>query len=329
MTPQDIKISIVVPTYRRPQYLSRCLNALTRQVFDRAAYEIIVVSDGPDTDTQLALLEYVCRPCLQVRYLALDRKRGPAAARNTGWRAAKGRWIAFTDDDCIPHEYWLRELYHRAQALPGDAAFALTGKTCVPLSADPTDHERNIANLETAEFITANCLCSRAALEQTGGFDERFTMAWREDSDLQFNFMDRQIPIYAVPAARVVHPVRRRPWAGCMRDEKKGVFNALLYKKWPRFYRERIEQRPLWHYYLVVLSVALLAAGMLSASPWLAWGGLLTWAVLTLRFAWLRLRHTSRSVSHVSEMIVTSAFIPLLSVGYRLYGAFRYKTLLL
>lgn len=328
MTHHALKISVVIPTYRRPDYVSRCLNALTTQVFDRDAYEIIVVSDGPDPDTGLALLEYQCKSRPRVSYMALDRRRGPAAARNAGWRKAASPWIAFTDDDCIPHEYWLRDLCRQARTLPAGSAFALTGKTHVPLSRDPTDYERNIAHLETAEFITANCLCSRVALVQTGGFDERFTMAWREDSDLQFNFIEHDIPIYPAPA-RVTHPVRRRPWGGSVKEEKKGIFNALLYKKYPRLYRERIEKKPLWHYYLAVFSIALLVVGIATALPAVAWVGVTTWVTLTLRFARLRLRHTSRTFMHVSEMIVTSACIPVLSTWYRLYGACRYKVLLL
>jgi GT2 family glycosyltransferase len=329
MTLSRPKISVVVPTYRRPEYLSRCLLALTTQVFDRDAYEIIVVSDGPDPEIQLVMMEYahVKRPA--IHFIALSERRGPAAARNTGWREAAGTWIAFTDDDCIPHEYWLANLCRDAQRLPENAPFALTGKTHVPISADPTDYERNVAHLETAGFITANCLCSRAALEETGGFDERFTMAWREDSDLQFNLIQHHIPIFHAPSARVTHPVRNRSWGTCLREEKKGIFNALLYKKYPRLYREHIERKPLWHYYVTVLSVALFITGLMANVPVMLWVGLAAWLLLTVRFTRLRLRHTSRTLSHMAEMFVTSAFIPLLSVYYRLYGAYRYKTLLL
>jgi hypothetical protein len=123
--------------------------------------------------------------------------------------------------------------------------------------------------------------------------------------------------------------VRSRSWGTCLREEKKGVFNALLYKKYPRLYREHIERKPLWHYYVTVLAIAVLMLGVLSGMPALLWTGLPVWIILTLQFAYQRLRHTSHNLNHVSEMIVTSAFIPLLSVYYRLYGSVRYKTLLL
>jgi len=47
-----MQISVVVPTYHRPDLLSKCLQALVAQQFDRNEYEIIIVSDGPDELTK-------------------------------------------------------------------------------------------------------------------------------------------------------------------------------------------------------------------------------------------------------------------------------------
>ena len=50
----DIKISVVIPTYHRPALLALCLRALSEQSFNREAYEVIVVSDGPDEVTKIS-----------------------------------------------------------------------------------------------------------------------------------------------------------------------------------------------------------------------------------------------------------------------------------
>ena len=162
---------------------------------------------------------------------------------------------------------------------------------------------------------------------KAGGFDERFRMAWREDSDLQFNFIEKGIPVLPVSDARVVHPVRARPWGVCLREERKGMFNALLYKKYPILYRERIEPRPQWNYYVIVLLGVLALIGIFVGLPVPAAIGLGGWFFLTAAFVARRLRGTARTPSHVAEMVVTSAVIPFLSVWYRFYGAWKFKAL--
>src|SRR5690606_9187186 len=123
------RASVVVPTYRRPGMLARCLAALFTQGLDPSHFEVIVVDDEPAEATR-RVVEYAAHVLATerapapatgegagprpesagpaVRYIANRGPRGPAAARNLGWRAARGEIIAFTDDDCIPSAGWLR-----------------------------------------------------------------------------------------------------------------------------------------------------------------------------------------------------------------------------
>jgi glycosyltransferase involved in cell wall biosynthesis len=316
------KISVVIPTYRRPELLLRCIKALGKQDFPRQQFEIIVVSDGPDDETLLAL-KSVERE-IPTRFLPLPKKGGPAAARNHGWRSAAAEFIAFTDDDCIPDQSWLSTLY-RTLVDQNKELIALSGETVVPISEDPTDYEKNISHLSTAEFITANCACSRLALELVGGFDEEFKMAWREDSDLQFKLIQQQIEIVKVHHAIVVHPVRHAQWGVCIKEEKKGVYNALLFKKYPQLYREKIERKPPLLYYAIVSSFVTGCLGTLVKNEILGLTGLLIWLVLTAWFILKRLSNTCKSISHCLEMIFTSMVIPFLSLYWRYYGAVKYR----
>jgi GT2 family glycosyltransferase len=187
----------------------------------------------------------------------------------------------------------------------------------------------NIAHLEHADFVTANCACTRTALEITGGFDERFSMAWREDSDLEFRLLQQGVPIYHIPEALVIHPVRKANWGISISDQKKGMFNALLYKKYPRLYRERIRRTPNWRYYIMVLSFFLLFPAWITESKTLLLASLLCFVILWIDFTLRRLRYTSKSRTHVVEMIVTSVVIPFVAVYWHLYGSYRYKVLFL
>lgn len=325
---QPVDVSVVIPTYRRPELLERCLDALVRQDYDPARYEIIVADDAAQDGTrrQVEKLAERCAGKPRIRYIGVTATQGPAGARNRGWRLARGAVIAFTDDDTVPQPNWLRE----GLAAMTPERVAVAGSIEMPLPAAPTDYEMNESGLTRAEFVTANCFVRREALEAVGGFDERFTAAWREDSDLQFMLMEyyrRQSCIGRASRALVVHPVRPAPWGVSISQQKKSQFDALLYKKHPQLYRLKISATPPWEYYAIAAALAIGLAGALAGVGALAAAGFAAWAVLTGRFCARRLRRTSHAPGHVAEMLVTSAAIPLLSLYWRARGALKFRVL--
>ena len=94
-------VSVVIPTLRRPALLRRALDSVLAQTC--RDIEVIVVIDGPDDETSAAL-RAVDDPRLRV--LANPRSLTAAGARNRGVEHARGRWIAFLDDDdaWLPHK---------------------------------------------------------------------------------------------------------------------------------------------------------------------------------------------------------------------------------
>lgn len=317
----SLKVSVVIPTYKRPELLKKCLDALTFQSLEKDEFEVVVVSDGPDKESETLVLSY---QLYNFRFLSLPEKKGPAAARNLGWKAAEAKLIAFTDDDTIPHSNWLYAFLDNSGS---GLAQAFTGKIKVPVSEEPTDYEKNTAHLEQADFVTANCALTKTALEMVNGFDERFFMAWREDSDLEFKLLDQGIPIRHIPEALVVHPVRQAPWGISVKEQKKSMFNALLYKKFPELYRERIQAGPCWDYYIMVICVLLGCIFLFKHWWWLGAGSFFIYFLLLTNFAARRLLFTSKRRRHVWEMILTSIVIPFVSVYWKLYGAFKFRVL--
>lgn len=318
-----IAISVVVPTHERPDLLRRCLESLSAQTMDPASFEIIVVADGPSKAARKVVAELRDRPAMpDVRYLELPVRRGPAAARNLGWTSARGAIIAFTDDDCFVQPTWLQA---GLAGLEDRQVSGLWGRIVVPIPARPTDHEWNTKQLERSPGATANCFYRKAALEEVGGFDERFTAAWREDSDLQFMLLERGHRMASCPEAVVLHPARPAPWGVSLGQQRNNLYNALLFKKHPSLYRSRIQPQPPWRYYLTVLTLVFTAAAAVARWAPGVWFGLTVWLGMTAWFCAQRLRVTSRKPRHVLEMVVTSALIPPLAVFWRLRGAWRFR----
>lgn len=319
------RISVVIATYRRPDLLRRCMAAVLEQDIEPDAFEVLVVDDGHSDETRIAVEALTPVGGLpSVRYLRPKKGRGPAVARNCGWRAAYGTLIAFTDDDTVPDRRWLA---HGERALAPEQA-AVAGRVRVPpLGPEgrrPSDHELMTRGLESAEFATANVFVRRTALQRVQGFDERFLRAWREDSDLQFRLLRDAGPVGHCDDAVVLHPVRPEPWGVSLRQQRNVFFDALLYKKHPRLYRERIRPAPPWNYYFIVsLTLAAVLLGLFHV-PGSAWVSVLLAIGLVLHLALHRLRGTARSVEHVVEMLVTSALIPFLSVYWRIRGALHF-----
>lgn len=322
MTPQ---ISVVVPTYRRHALLARCLGALGAQTLARDRYEVLVVHDGPGADAERLVRDWAERSCVSARFFALAARRGPAAARNRGSREARGDIVAFTDDDTVPEPDWL------ARAIDGmDAGVdAAWGRLVMPLGDAPSDYELDAAALASAPFVTANCFVRRAVLERLGGFDERFERAWREDSDLYFRLLASGARIVHLPNAVVEHPIRPARWGVSLGQQRKVLFDALLYKKHPTLYRERVRAKPRWDYYAAVAALGAAAAGAAAGVPSVAAVAGGAWLALTARFCAARLARANRRAAHVAEMVVTSAAIPPLAVFWRILGAIRYRVVFL
>lgn len=319
----SVLVTAVVPTFRRPDLLRRCLDALLAQSLHPSLYEIVIADDGADEAVR-TLVESMPARCA-MRYVPVTATQGPAGARNAGWRIARGDVIAFTDDDTVPDRDWLLA---GSCAMSGGAC-AVTGRIVMPLPERPTDYEKDAAGLARAEFVTANCFVRRAVLERIGGFDERFTSAWREDSDLHFRLLEAGCEIGNATDAVVVHPVREAPFGVSVAQQRKVVFDALLYRKHPRLYRQRIRRIPPIDYY--VAAAALLAAtfAALAGRPQAALVASVPWLLVTAYLTVKRLRGTVHSPAHVAEMVLTSAAIPPASVFWRGVASARHRVLFL
>lgn len=354
---QDVvRVSVVVPTCGRPQLLQRCLASLMVQQFAAQQMEIIVVddallsenSDPPCNPTRTVVVECSAGSLghgPDIRYLpplGPAAPHGPAAARNRGWRSARGTVIAFTDDDTQARADWLAcgmaafsatcsasgasgTSAAPAAIAPAREVDAVWGRITMPLHGPASDYELDAKGLERAEFVTANCFCKRSLLEQIDGFDERFRLAWREDADLYFRLLEQGRRILHVPAAVVVHPIRPAGWGVSLQQQRKILFDALLFKKHPARYRQKIRATPRWDYYLIVSALLTAVVSGVAGASALAVAALLLWLVLTLQLVVRRVRPAIKTPSHVLEMIVTSALIPPLAVFWRMVGVLRFR----
>lgn len=133
-----MKITVIVPTYRRTKDLARCLEELQKQT--RPADEVILVVRDTDTETW-AFLEAFNLDSLPLRTETVS-MTGVVAAMNTGLEVAKGDIIAFTDDDAGPHPDWLERI--EAHFLADDRVGGVGGRDWVYHGTELEDGAREV-----------------------------------------------------------------------------------------------------------------------------------------------------------------------------------------
>jgi glycosyltransferase involved in cell wall biosynthesis len=314
------RFDVVIPTVGRPSLpglvwvISGALPAGSR---------LILVDDRADPRQPLDLLITDDRIAV-----VTSGGRGPAAARNAGWRASTAPWVAFVDDDVEPPLGWVRDLAADVRHA-GPEVGAVQGRIHVPLPTDrpPTDWERNVAGLDGATWITADMVVRRAVLEAVEGLDERFPRAYREDTDLALRLLDAGWDL-TVGERRVRHPVRPAGWWTSVRLQRGNADDVLLERLHGSDWRERVgAPRGGWSSYPLTTASGLAAVVAAAARrPRVAAAAGALWAWRTARLAWRRTGPGPRTPREVATMVLTSAAIPPAACWHRLRGWVRWRS---
>ncbi|PWT70528.1 MAG: hypothetical protein C5B60_12005, partial [Chloroflexi bacterium] len=172
-------ISVVLCTYNRSTMLRGVLVSLVGQSLQKSMYEIVVVDNGSTDDTIAAVKEF--RSTCPTIVLVSEPNQGLGHARNTGCKHAKGRYVAFIDDDCLAVKDWLKTLldcYEHVKPEPWSV-----GGVIVPVYNDTKpawfkdsyetdswgDQPRFLMRGES--FTGCNMSFKKGIIEQYGGFD--------------------------------------------------------------------------------------------------------------------------------------------------------------
>jgi hypothetical protein len=309
--------AVVIPTIGRSN-LDRLLERLAGPGPGPA--EVVVVHDRPGTPLPVRV------PAgLRGRTRVIDGPgRGPASARNAGWRAVRAEWVVFVDDDVVPGDAWRADL---AVDLATDAA-AVQGTIVVPLPPDrpATDWERQVGGLAGAAWISADIAYRRSVLVEVGGFDERFPRPYREDTDLAIR-VRRAGHRLAVGTRVATHPVGPAgPWVS-LRRQSGNADDALLRRLYGPRWRALGDVptgRRGAHAFVTALAVVAGLAALLRRKR-IAAAAVAGWLAGTAEFAGRRIAGGPRTGPEVRAMVATSVLIPPAATAHWLAGWVRHR----
>jgi glycosyltransferase involved in cell wall biosynthesis len=242
---QQLKASVIIPTYNRKRVLKRCLAALTRQSCHTQDFEVLVVDDGSRDGTCHMLRKYKTQTPLQFRCFIQEHK-GPAAARNLGIKQARGALIIFIGDDILADPRLIQKHLEAQQRYPEHTAVIGHISWARDLPITPfmqyleerklLFHYQDIPDPDNAPyhfFYTCNVSLSKKLLLQEC-FDEDYKHAMYEDVELAYRLISQGVRfVYADDAIGFhFHPMILRHFL--KRAFASGFYTILTNQKHPK-----------------------------------------------------------------------------------------------
>lgn len=245
LTPKQLDISVVIPTFQCAAQLSQAIDSVVAQQYPADKYEIIVVDDGSTDETSQIAHHYEAR----VRYF-YQRNQGVAAARNAGIAAARGGYVAFLDAD----DYWLPDrLSALSQHLGGEARQIVTTDFFVMVDNTTSNvanyRERGLEwafDLEPAEqlkvvlednFLSYMMVVPRHVFDEVGLFDE--SLHYGEDWDLWLRCLSAGYPVRLVRQPQAVYRYLRPGSSTTRNDYSKAQDRMRILQRYRKYVSPR------------------------------------------------------------------------------------------
>jgi GT2 family glycosyltransferase/SAM-dependent methyltransferase len=211
------QVSLIIPVYARADLTRACLESIRRYT-THVSYEMIIVDDGNDPETERLL-----RSVRGARILKNERNLGYIRSMTRGAGAARGDWLVLFNNDTEVTEGWLRAMLECAES--ADDVGVVTPKFVYPDGSlneaggiiwqdgtganygrgDSPDLFQYQYRRETDYGSAAALMVKGELWREVGGFDERYLPMYYEDVDLCFAARERGLRVLYEPAAVVVH----------------------------------------------------------------------------------------------------------------------------
>lgn len=255
MTPEIIT-SIIIPIFNCFIYTKQCIETLLSQINN--TIEIIIINDASTEDN---IYKYFDSINTKVKVIHNEKNKGFLKSCNTGAKSAQGRYLLFLNNDTIPQENWLEnllEIFEKDEKVSAAGAKLIypDGKLQEAggiifndgsgynygRNDDPNNYKYNY--VREVDYCSGACLLVRKdVFEKIDGFDEQFTPAYYEDTDLCFAIRKLGYKVIYQPKSNVIH----FEGASCGRDVTTGIkkyqeINKIkFFEKWKK---ELIHQYP-------------------------------------------------------------------------------------
>ena len=219
MNPNPLRISAVICTYNRDQFIGDALHSLSLQSLSNDLFEIIIVNNNSTDNTENISLNFIKKhPELDCKYV-IEPNQGLSFARNRGIKESEYEIITYIDDDAFAKPDFLEQIFNYFNEHPNIAGIG--GKVIPRYEIEEpdwmnkwlygfvtkVDHGDNIKKFIGNQYPAGcNMTYRKDLLEKVGGFNTK--LKWRAD-DKYINFQIKKLndKIIYLPQARVEHQI--------------------------------------------------------------------------------------------------------------------------
>ncbi len=317
-------LSIVIPTYNRKDKLKILLISLLQLKYDKSKAEIIIVDDGSNDNTAAMVKTF---KNANIKYLKQNNS-GPAAARNKGWKYAKGLIVGFLDSDVfVDKTYLINAINYFEQHKNIDC---LEGRTLSKIiDIKPTYFTHSVENLKGGQYMTSNIFYSKKILVKTGGFDEAYHNPYiREDTDMAFAAMKAGGKFAYAENIIVFHPVYKSAYNVLFKNAKQGLHEPRLFYKYPKLYLTKMKWIDGWFFPVYYLGYyffpVFVIAGLVMKDTYIFNTGML---FFTLSYAVTLYVQFRKSIFSINDFLIVAAlfiFMPYLRLYWLILGFFKH-----
>lgn len=214
-------VTVAMITRNMGNSLKPCLDALRQQTFQD--FEVILVDDRSEDDTRKTV-ESLGDP--RFRYFRNDRRLGYGGTRNLSLKPARGKYVFFTDADCLPEKNWLEKglVVYRSKNCIG-----VIGRT-LPLGESTRRSDRLVSNVD-GRFMTCNLSFTREILERLGGFNPAFDVG-QEDVEFGLRAKSHGEIVYE-PDMLVHHRIEPYTLRRLFTDARRYKTQVMIFKRFP------------------------------------------------------------------------------------------------
>jgi glycosyltransferase involved in cell wall biosynthesis len=214
-------VTVVVPVYDSEKFVHECMQSLLAQTV--RDFEILVIEDPPYDRTKEIVDAFEDR---KIKYFRNPKRLGRYKSRNLGIQQARGKYVFFTDDDCVVSKDWIEQ---GLKSFHNENCIAVEGKTYYVSDEYKPGYSNHVVKQSwKGDFMTCNVAYKKSFIESIGGFDERYKYHGDRDLGLRAIKFGR---IHFNPKMMVYHrKVKLKP-REFVRDSQKIRARVLLYKK--------------------------------------------------------------------------------------------------
>lgn len=207
-----MKASVIIPSYNAEKTIKKCVESVLAQNLGQG-FEIIIVDDGSSDNTKNIVKEFIKKnKNKKIEIKLLEQKNsGPAFARNSGAKVAKGEVIVFTDSDCDAEKNWLKEMlspFSNAKVVGVQGAYKTKQKSLIArfIQAEIEERYERMKKAECLDWIGSYSAAYRKEIYfKEGGFDSNFKIASGEDPDFSYRLSEKGYSLVFNPNAIVYH----------------------------------------------------------------------------------------------------------------------------